>query len=499
MRGFASWGNRMKRVIYLALAAAVVPACGGGSSGGAAPFVHPWGAPVYTDAGGGGGAVYQDPANANRIALRGTFLADLNIDVQFAAATRVVLETPIIIGDNVPDGVGPTLTIGAGTTVFGEPGTSFPSMLLITRSAKIIADGTAASPIVFTSSQPVGTRAFGDWGGIVINGRSQVNTPDPQGEGNSGTYGMNPPVLNDNSGILRYVRIEFAGKQFSSLNELNGIAFQGVGSGTTVEFVQCHRCADDGMEFFGGTVNVKNIVITGADDDGFDWTGGWTGRAQFVVIQQYSDSDNGIEADNNNAGNDALPRSKPILANFTIMSTTVGSGLGMLVREGTAGLFHHFLVTDVATTSQGLRVQHSATFKNAYTDEPTYATLSGELQFFNSFFFNNTNFDNSPVDGGDPALAVNFPTNATGFVADHPGGAITTAVDPQMDAFNASLPNGPNWIPANIANLDGLTFSSADAFFTATDYAGAFTTGNDWIHVTPGNSASALWITTAAN
>lgn len=492
MRGFASWASRMKRVIILAAAAAVVPACGGGGgSGGGAPFVHPWGAAIYTDAGGGGGAVYQDPVNANRIGLRGTFLADLNIPLQFAAATRVVLETPIIIGDNVPDGVGPTLTIGAGTTVLGEPGTSFPSMLLITRSARIMANGTATSPIVFTSSQPVGTRAFGDWGGIVINGRSQVNTPDPQGEGNSGTYGMNPPVLNDNSGVLRYVRIEFAGKQFSSLNELNGIAFQGVGSGTTVEFVQCHRCADDGMEFFGGTVNVKNIVITGSDDDGFDWTGGWTGRAQFVVIQQYADSDNGIEADNNNAANDALPRSKPILANFTIMSTTAGSAFGMLLREGTAGLFHHFLVTDVNTTSEGLRVQHDATFNSAYSDEPTFATLSGELQFFNSFFFNTVNFNNSAGAG--------FPTNATGFVADHPAGAITIAVDPQMDAFNPALVNGPNWIPANIANLDGLTFSSADAFFTATDYAGAFTTGNDWIHVTPANSASALWITTASN
>lgn len=494
MRGFQSgWGSGriFRRLLVAAVAAGFIPACGGGGSGGGV-FVHPWGAAIYTDTGGGGGTVYQDPVNADRIALRGTFLADLNLQTQFAAADRVILETAIIIGDNVPDGVGPTFTIAPNTVLFGEPGTTFPSMLLITRSAKIMANGTAANPIVFTSSQPAGTRAFGDWGGIVINGRSQVNTVDPQGEGNSGTYGMNPPVLNDNSGVLRYVRVEFAGKQFSSLNELNGIAFQGVGSGTTVEFIQCHRCADDAMEFFGGTVNVKNVVITGPDDDGFDWTGGWTGRAQFVVIQQYTDTDRGIEADNNDAANDALPRSKPVLANFTVMSTLTGSGFGMMLKEGTAGLFHHFLVTDVNTASQGLRVQHAATLNNAYSDEPTYAALSGELQFFNSFFFNTTNFDAS-------AVSADFPTNAAGFAADHPAGGIETAVDPQMDAFNPAAVNGPNWIPANIANLDGLTFSSADPFFTATDYAGAFTTGNDWIHVNPADSTSALWITTAAN
>ena len=152
----------------------------------------------------------------------------------------------------------------------------------------------------------------GDWGGIIINGRAPVNIEGGEGvgEADTGVYGGNDP--NDNSGTMRYVRVEFAGVEFSPDNELNGIAFQGVGRGGTFEFIQVHMNRDDAFEWFGGTADVKYLVASNAADDSFDWTFGWSGRAQFLVVtQRGDDADNGIEADNNEFNNNLLPRSNP--------------------------------------------------------------------------------------------------------------------------------------------------------------------------------------------
>jgi hypothetical protein len=174
-------------------------------------------------------------------------------------------------------------------------------MLVVRRSSQIIARGTAALPIIFSSSKLDGERARGDWGGLIINGRSTINSCaggtgvcEAFGEGGTGFYGGDDEA--DNSGVLEYVRVEFAGTLISPDNELNGIAFQGVGSGTTVDHIQVHMNADDGVEFFGGTVNVKHVLVTGVGDDSMDWTDGWRGRAQHIVLQQYDDGgDQGID------------------------------------------------------------------------------------------------------------------------------------------------------------------------------------------------------------
>src|SRR5687768_12819903 len=182
---------------------------------------------------------------------------------------------------------GATLNIAAGTRVIGESGSV--GTLIVKRGGRLNAIGTRTEPIVFTSDQPVGSRARGDWGGLIINGRAPVNIPGGEGvgEADTGVYGGNDP--NDNSGSLRYVRVEFAGVEFSPDNELNGIAFQGVGRGTTVDHIQIHMNRDDGLEWFGGTVDIKYAVVSNAADDSFDWTQGWTGRAQFIAIHQKSD------------------------------------------------------------------------------------------------------------------------------------------------------------------------------------------------------------------
>ncbi len=247
------------------------------------------------------------------------------------------------------------LTVEAGATLTIEPGTEIvggtagdTDTLIVRQGGTLISEGTPENPIVMRGPQ---AEDRAEWGGVVINGFAPINGcaegVDPctaQGEGDSGTYGGNDP--HDNSGVLKYTIVSNAGRQFSEENELNGIAFQGVGDGTTVEFVQVHLNQDDGVEFFGGTVNAKNLVLTGIGDDSLDWTQGWQGNVQYVVAKQYSDGegDQGIEADNNGDANDSTPRAKPTLANMTYVGQST-TDIGWLLREGTGATIANSVVT----------------------------------------------------------------------------------------------------------------------------------------------------------
>src|SRR5918994_2652729 len=258
---------------------------------------------------------------------------------------------------------GGTLNIAAGTRVIGESGSV--GTLIVKRGGRLNAIGTREQPIVFTSDQPVGLRARGDWGGLIINGRAPVNIEGGEGvgEADTGVYGGNQP--DDNSGSLRYVRIEFAGVEFSPDNELNGIAFQGVGRGGSYEFIQVHMNRDDALEWFGGTADIKYAVASNAADDSFDWTFGWSGRAQFIaVVQRGDDGDNGIEADNNEFGNDFLPRSNPQIYNMTMCGDPDRnegneSNRAIIFRRGTAVTFRNFLITGFKTT--GIQLDGAST------------------------------------------------------------------------------------------------------------------------------------------
>ncbi len=260
----------------------------------------------------------------------------------------------------VPEGA--TLNIAAGTRVIGESGSV--GTLIVRRGGRLNALGTREQPIVFTSDQPVGSRSRGDWGGLIINGRAPVNIEGGEGvgEADTGIYGGDNP--NDNSGSLRYVRVEFAGVEFSPDNELNGIAFQGVGRGGTYEFIQVHMNRDDALEWFGGTADIKYAVASNAADDSFDWTFGWSGRAQFIAVHQRADdADNGIEADNNEFNNNLLPRSNPQIYNITLCgdpSTALGPEAvrAANLRRGTAFTIRNFLVTGFKTT--GFQIETTA-------------------------------------------------------------------------------------------------------------------------------------------
>jgi hypothetical protein len=185
------------------------------------------------------------------------------------------------------------LTIEPGVRLFASGGSDY---LLVNRGSQLFAEGTATAPIVFTSRQNVEGSTTqdsqGQWGGIVLAGRApqancQLTAPvtcTGTVEGTSAFFGGNTPA--DNSGRLRYVQIKFSGFEISTGNELQGLTMAGVGNGTTVEFIQVHNSSDDGIEIFGGNVNLRRIVITGADDDAFDTDTGWRGGAQFGIVTQ---------------------------------------------------------------------------------------------------------------------------------------------------------------------------------------------------------------------
>ena len=358
---------------------------------------------------------------------------------------------------------GGTLNIQAGTRIIGESGSV--GTLIVERGGRLNALGTREQPIVFTSDQPVGSRSRGDWGGLIINGRAPVNLEGGQGagEGDTGIYGGDQP--NDNSGTLRYVRVEFAGVEFSPDNELNGIAFQGVGRGGTYEYIQVHMNRDDALEWFGGTADIKYAVASNAADDSFDWTFGWTGRAQFVAIHQRGDdADNGIEADNNEFNNDLLPRANPQIYNITMCGDpdrTEGaeSNRAVLFRRGTAVTFRNFLITGFKTT--GIQLDGASTI-NQVTNG---ATQIGPGVVWNS--------------GATP-----LHSSVTPFTANGRFGNLRVNVDGGLSA-NCFRHESPDFRPTSVATLAGGQLAPAqppnDGFFEPVTFIGAVSpTGDDW-------------------
>ncbi|MCI0487190.1 MAG: hypothetical protein L0229_11385 [Blastocatellia bacterium] len=345
-----------------------------------------------------------------------------------------------------------------GAQIFGDTG----SFLVVNGNIK--SNGTSAEkPVVFTSAQAVGERRRGDWGGIIFNGNAPINLPGgvAEGEGGTGQYGGTDP--DDNSGEMRFIRVEYGGFPISPDNELNCIALQGVGRGTTVEFVEAAFGGDDGIEMFGGTVNLRNVISVGASDDSIDWTDGWTGNVQFAVVQQRGDeADNGFEADNNGENNDLLPRSAPRMSNVTMIgapdpATGPGSDIGMLIREGTAGQFRNFIV--MGFKDIGIQLDQQATFDQVD---------NGSLVFQSIILFNNGPNGNLNIANGDTANAL----------AAMPG---IIEVDPQLtDPFNVTLPDFRPQAGSPALDANNVAPGFNDPFFTAAPYVGAFDANDDW-------------------
>lgn len=340
--------------------------------------------------------------------------APITKDTTWTPANRYRLKQHIFVE-------GGTLTIEPGVTIIGDRGSS----LVVTSGGKLNAVGTAQKPIVFTSAAPVGSRAPGDWGGVVLLGLAPINISGNSekiegfsaAEGKT-TYGGNK--ADHHCGSIKYARIEFAGFELAPDNELNGLTLGGCGSATEVDYVQVHRGADDGVEVFGGTVNLKHILITQPDDDGLDWDYGWQGKAQFLVVQQNALVGNyGIEADNNNNNNDADPRSMPHIWNATLIGSGAQAGKagklqsGMLLRRGTAGEFGNVIVSHFAdgvidvdgdssvaqAKSEALSIKGSVFFDNAQlTGKWPEEKKDNDSGFEEGKHFTDAKFNNRAVD-----------------------------------------------------------------------------------------------------
>ncbi|MCE2400965.1 hypothetical protein J4G08_08785 [Candidatus Poribacteria bacterium] len=380
------------------------------------------------------------------VVLQGTLTEDKTLSSDY----DYLLRGAVFVED------GATLTIEPGVTIYGEQAQN--GTLIVAQGGKIMADGTADAPIVMTSDAEIGQRARGQWGGLIINGRAPTNQGITAGEGNTGDFGGNDPA--DNSGVLRYVRVEYAGIEFSPDNELNGIALQGVGSGTVIEYVQVHMNQDDGIEMFGGTVNLKYALVTGARDDSFDWTDGWTGKGQFWVAQQYGDeADNGFENDNSSKNNEATPRSAPTIFNVTLVGDPADgskSDNGMLIREGAAGMYVNFIVTGFREV--GLDVNNESSHKQAN---------EGNLIVKNSIFFDNgkANFgDEKDDDGFDEAAWAK--------------GLDNYEKDPNLVApFNK---DNPNFTPGAGAASVSAASPPSGGFFETANFIGGVSSSNNW-------------------
>lgn len=334
---------------------------------------------------------------------------------------------------------GARLVIPEGVTITAVDDDT-PDYILIEQGARIEANGTATNPIVMTSQ----LKEAGAWGGIHICGRAHTNAEGGIGRSEIGnaTYGGNDD--NDNSGTLRYVRLEYTGFALDEEHEANGISFYGVGNGTTVEYCQAYKGSDDGFEFFGGSVNVRNLVATSCSDDSFDWTEGWNGKAQFLVAYQENESTLGydcdclMECDNNGDNNLATPVAHPVIANVTLIGND-GDAQGVRLREGTEVELYNAIITGKALP---LTVESAGT-ENALADGTSvleYVALGGVLNS-NENIYTNDMF---------AAAAGNLTDQTFSFTNDYVG------------------------------TVDGGKDLSADSFFTQTDYKGAVSASNDW-------------------
>ena len=326
-------------------ASSSTPPSGGGTGGSGNTEINLVGS-AGCDAGTVQETVTVDSTDVTACAITGTITENLTL----SSDNGYALSGPVFIGED--GGTNATLTIPAGTTVFGQSGADY---LVVTRGSRLNARGTESEPVIMTSIQdvvgtvdPVNDR--GQWGGLIINGFAPINdcidgtatggtaACEKSGEGSSGLFGGDNAA--DNSGTLQFMQVKYAGNLINDEDELNGIAFQGVGSGTTCDHIQVHNNADDGVEFFGGSVVCDYVVLTGIGDDSLDWTDGWQGGAQYVLVQQGPGAgDRGIEGDNRSSNNALTPTSDPLISNFTFLGGDSGD-TGIVVRAGSRRPYH---------------------------------------------------------------------------------------------------------------------------------------------------------------
>ena len=273
------------------------------------------------------------------INISGTYTTDLTLE----AKNEYILNGALVMAD------GTTLTIEEGTQINALASGS-DIYIAISQGAKIEANGTKENPIVMTSNSSA--PKAGDWGGLILLGKAPINsvaTGTSTSEIGSLPYGGTDAT--DNSGTIRYVRVQYSGGKADGSSENNGFSFYGVGNGTTVEYIQMYEGLDDGLEFFGGTVNVSYVSVINAQDDSIDWTEGFSGKVTNAYVQHGADHDKAFECDgyNTDIGNNSSPLfwSAPEVTNVTVVSANDASE-AIRLRAGTQGIFTNIVLNDFA-------------------------------------------------------------------------------------------------------------------------------------------------------
>ncbi len=426
------------------------------------------------------------------------------------ASRKYLLKGQVVIRDGV------TLTIPAGTVILGEKASK--AVLIVDRGGKLICNGTAERPIVFTSNQEVGARDKGDWAGIVMLGRAKTNQANPTIEGLTGFFfGGNDDA--DNSGSLKYVRIEYAGIEFTPNNETNSLTMGGVGSGTTLEYIQVSFGGDDGFEWFGGNVNAKYLISFGMWDDDFDCDFGFTGKVQYglaIRYPSYADQSGSVffEVDNDAQGSSATPITAPTFSNFTLIGPRLANELRVRNKANTADSTIRRASTINANFTQalhfrrnceiglfnsvitgypvGLRIDDNATFdayQNNVLISRNYLIMPGGTNFAtNATSFTTTDVSNIWNKSGADNVLINPGTAANNRrvedFLDSLGLSTTLFWGSRLDN-NYNNSQDPDFKVANGKPLlSGASFSNprlADAFFNKTiTFIGAFGNTTDW-------------------
>lgn len=424
------------------------------------------------------------------------FSADVLVNANITSSRTWTKNNTYILDGRVFVTDGVTLIIEPGTVIKGRVrAAQDASALVIARGGRINASGTPEEPIVFTAEADnlngnLGQNDRGLWGGVVLLGRARTNTASGQGniEGIPtteplGIYGGTDDA--DNSGVMRYVSIRHAGSLLGPNNELNGLTFGAVGSGTTIEYIEVFANADDGFEWFGGTVNAKYLVSAFNDDDAFDWDEGYRGKLQFLfTIQDPAVGNHAFESDGGTTPEDGLPYALPTIYNYTAIGSGATSAnsnsIGPIFRDNTGGKVYNSIFHDFRGYAWRIETE------SAQAQDSAKRLAAGEIVIANNLF---GTFGAGTTDAQlfvSPNATAGGPAPATNYTAEHIRAAAQNNrvnTDPQFVAVDRT--RGGLLDPRLQAGSPALQLSATppnDGFFTPAAYLGAFTTSGNWAY-----------------
>ncbi|HEX6178308.1 MAG TPA: hypothetical protein VF057_08105 [Thermoanaerobaculia bacterium] len=402
-----------------------------------------------------------------------------NISGTITTDTTWTANRRYVLSDFVGVAAPATLTIEPGTVVYGG---NSRATLFIQRGAKVMANGTSRRPIIFTSPQTVGSRNQTDWGSLVLMGAAPVNDTRNQLVGESYLEGLpqTPEYrfggsnANDNSGVLRYVRLEFGGFEIQNDQEINGLSLAGVGRGTTVEYVQVLQNKDDAFEFWGGTVNARFLLGVGFADDGLDMDLGYSGNIQYAVMVKRAANDENdsnflTETDGHPQTFTLTPKTAPLVFNVTAIrqDNAQFGNYGGVLRRGASPRFYNTIVSN--SRQAPLTIRDTATFDNAGTNELVFdsSILFGD--------FSDAKFPSSS-DRGSQTRDFLFNTMKRNRNADP-----LLTLGSRLTAVTSLMPDVTPLAGSPALNANYVTQPPDNTFFEPVDFIGGVGPGRNWV------------------